>query len=59
MKKVIDSGKKSKAVSEVENPVKNSKNPQTLLEISPFLEISSREQKEVLPSHKQQDHAYE
>ena len=36
-----------------EKPVKNlSKNPQSFLEISPV-------QKEVLPLHKLQDHAYE
>ena len=52
MKKVIDRGKKSKTLSEVK-PVENiSKNPQSFLEISPV-------QKEVLPSHKLQDHAYE
>ena len=52
MKKVIDRGKRSKILSEVK-PVENiSKNPQSFLEISPV-------QKEVLPSHKLQDHAYE
>ena len=52
MKKVIDRGKRSKTLSEVK-PVENiSKNPQSFLEISPV-------QKEVLPSHKLQDHAYE
>ena len=46
MKKVIDRGK-------VVKPVENiSKNLQNFLEISPV-------QKEVLPSHKLQDHAYE
>ena len=50
--KVIDRGKRSKTLSEVK-PVKNiSKNLQS------FQEISSV-QKEVLPSHKLQDHAYE
>ena len=52
MKKVIDRGKKSKTLSGVK-PVKNiSKNLQSFLEISPV-------QKEVLLSHKLQDHAYE
>ena len=52
MKKVIDSGKTSKTLSEV-NPVGNiSKNLQRFLETSPV-------QKEVLPSGKLQDHAYE
>ena len=51
MKKVIDRGKRSKKLSEVK-PIENiSKNLQSFLEISP-------EQKEVLPSHKLQDHAY-
>ena len=51
LKKVIDRGKRSKALSEVK-PVKNiSKNLQSFLEISPM-------QKEVLLSHKLQDHAY-
>ena len=50
MKKVINRGKRSKALSEVK-PVKNiSKNPLSFLEISPV-------QKEVLSSHKLQDHA--
>ena len=49
---MIDRGKRSKMVNE-EKPVKNlSKNPQSFLEISPV-------QKEVLPLHKLQDHAYE
>ena len=49
MKKVIDRGKRSKTLSEV-NSVKNiSKNPQSFLEISHV-------QKEVLPSHTLQDH---
>ena len=51
-KKVIDGGKRSKTLSEVK-PVKNiNKNLQSFLEISPV-------QKEVLLSHKLQDHAYE
>ena len=52
MKKVIDRGKRSKTLSEVK-PVENiSKNLQSFLEIRPV-------QKEVLPSHKLRDHAYE
>ena len=52
MKKVIDRGKRSKTLSEVK-PVENiNKNLQSFLEISPV-------QKEVLLSHKLQDHAYE
>ena len=52
MNKVIDRGKRSKTLSVVK-PVENtSKNPQSFLEVSPM-------QKEVLPSHKPQDHAYE
>ena len=48
----IDRGKRSKTLSEVK-PVKNiTKNPQSFVEISPL-------QKEVLPSHKLQEHAYE
>ena len=51
MKKVIDRGKRSKTMSEVK-PVENiSKNLQS------FLEIISV-QKDVLLSHKLQDHAY-
>ena len=50
--KVIDKGKKSKTLSEVK-PVENiSKNLQSFLEISPV-------PKEVLPSHKLRDHAFE
>ena len=50
MKKVIDRGKRSMTLSEVK-PVGNiSKNPQK--EIRPM-------QKEVLPSHKLQGHAYD
>ena len=49
---VIDRGKRSKTLSEVK-PVENiSKNLESFLEISLV-------QKEVLPSHKLQDHAYE
>ena len=49
---MIDRGKRSRTLSEVE-PVKNiSKNLQSFLEISPM-------QKEVLPSHKLQDHGHE
>ena len=49
---MIDRGKRSKALGEVK-PVENiSKNPLSFLEISPV-------QKEVLPSHKLQDYAYE
>ena len=52
MEKVINRGEISKTLSEVK-PVENiSKNLQNFLEISP-------EQKEVLPSHKLEDHAYE
>ena len=49
---VINRGKRRKTLSEVK-PVKNiSKNPQSFLEISPV-------QKDVVLSHKLQDHAYE
>ena len=52
MKKVVDRGKRSKTLSEV-NLVKNmSKNLQSFLDISPV-------QKEVFPSHKLQDNTYE
>ena len=52
MKKVIDRGKRSKTLSEV-NPVENiSNNLQVFLEISPV-------QKEVLLSNKLRHHAYE
>ena len=52
MKKVIDTGKRSKTISEVK-PVKNmNENLQSFLDITP-------EQNEVLPSHKLQDHVYE
>ena len=51
-KKGIDRGKRCKTLIEVK-PVENiSKNLQSFLEISPV-------QKEVLPSHKLRDHAYE
>ena len=51
-KKVIDRGKRSKILNEVK-PVENvSRNLQNFVEISPV-------QKEVLPSHKLGDHAYE
>ena len=50
--KVINRGKTSKILSEVK-PVENiSKNLLSFLEITPM-------QKEVLPSHKLQNHAYE
>ena len=50
--KVIDGEKRSKTSSEVK-PVKNiNKNLESFLEIRPM-------QKEDLPSHKPQDHAYE
>ena len=49
---MIDRGKRSKTLSEAK-PVKNiSKSPQSVPEVSPA-------QKEVLPSHELQDHAYE
>ena len=52
MKKVIEKGKRSKTLSEV-RPVENlSQNLQRFLETSPI-------QKEVLPSDKLPDHAYE
>ena len=50
MKKVINSGKRSKALSEVKLVKNISKNPKSFLEIK---------EKEVLLSHKLQDHAYE
>ena len=50
--KVIDRGKGSKILSEVRPFEKVSKNLQSLLVIRPL-------QKEVLPSHKLQDHTYE
>ena len=51
-KKVIDRGKRSKTLSEVKAVQNTSKNLQSFLEIS----IG---QKEVVPSHKLQDHEYE
>ena len=49
---MIDRGKRSKTLSEV-NLVKNiSKNPQSFLEVTP-------KHKEILYSHKLEDHAYE
>ena len=50
MKKVINRGKRSKALTEVKPVINITKNLQSFLEISPV-------QKEVLPSHKLQDHA--
>ena len=52
MKQVINKGKRSKIVSEVQPVESISENLQSFLEISPV-------QKEVLPSHKLRDHAYE
>ena len=52
MKKVIERGKRSKTLSEVRSVESISKNMQSFLEISLV-------QKEVLPSRKQQDLAYE
>ena len=52
MKKVIDRGKRSKALSEVKPIESISKNPQSFLETNPV-------QKEVLLSYKLQDHSYE
>ena len=52
MKKVIHRGKRSKTLSEVKSVENISKN------LKSFLEISSL-QKEVLPSHKLRNHAYE
>ena len=49
---VINRGKRSKTLSEVKPIKKSSKNLQNFLEISPM-------QKEVLPSHQLQHHAYE
>ena len=50
-KKVTDRGKRSKTLNEVKPAENISKNPQSLLEMSPV-------QKEVVPSHKLQNHAY-
>ena len=52
MRKVIDSGKRRKTLSEVKPVEKICKNLQSFLEIRPM-------QKKVLPSNKLQDHAYE
>ena len=52
MKKVIGRGKRSKTLSEVKLVKNIIKNPQSFLEASPM-------QKEVLLSHKLQDHVYE
>ena len=52
LKKVIDRRKRSKTLSEVKQVKNINKNMQSFLEISPV-------QKEVLLSHKLQDHAYE
>ena len=49
---MIDRGRGSKILSEVKPFKKVGKNLQSLLEIRPL-------QKEALPSHKLQDHAYE
>ena len=49
---VINRGKRSKRLSEVKRVKNTSENLQTFLEISPV-------EKEVLLSHKLQDHAYE
>ena len=51
-KKMIDRGKRSKTLVEIKLVKNISKNPQSFLDISPV-------QKEILPSHKLQDHAYE
>ena len=51
-KKMIDRGKRGKTLSEVKLAENISKNSQRFLEISPV-------QKEVLISHKLEDHAYE
>ena len=51
-KKEINRGKRSKTLSEVKTVENISKNTQSFLEISPM-------EKEVLPSHKLQDHEYE
>ena len=52
MKKVINRGKRNKTLSEVKLIENISKNPQSFLEITPM-------QKEVLLSHKLEDHAHE
>ena len=51
-KKVIDRGKRSKALSEVKQVENLNKNLQSFPEIGPM-------QNEVLPSHKMRDHAYD
>ena len=51
-KNMIDRGKRSKTLSEIKQVENISKNMQSFLEKSPV-------QKEVLPSHKLRDHAYE
>ena len=52
MKKVIDRGKRSKILNEVKSDENINKSPQGFLEIRPM-------QKEVVPSHNLQDHAFE
>ena len=52
MKKVIDKEKRSKTLSAVKLVKNNSKNLKRFLEIRPV-------QKELLPSYKLRDHAYE
>ena len=52
IKRMIDTGKRSKTLNEAKPFESISKNLQSFLGISPF-------QKEVLPSHKLQNHAYE
>ena len=49
---MIDSGQRSKTLSEIKQVENISKNMQSFLEIRPV-------PKEVLPSHKLEDHAYE
>ena len=51
-KKVIDRGKRTKTLNEAKLVKNISKNPQSFLEINPV-------QKEVLLSHKLQNHAHE
>ena len=52
MKKVINRVKRSKTLSEIKQFENISKNLQSFLELSPV-------QKELLPSHKLRNHAYE
>ena len=52
LKKLINEGKRSKALSEIKKVENINKNLQSFLEMSPM-------QKEVLFSHKLKDHAYE